>query len=122
VREKKIKYLLQETATRDREIPDVPGMVEMGTTEEARQILRFFASASEVGRSIVAPTGIAPETVKTLRRVFDAIFADPAFLDDIKRAGIVVKPMSGESLQAAVAALANFPPALIQKARLAREK
>ena len=122
VRDKKIKYLLQETATRDPEIPDVPAMVEMGATEETRQILRFFASASEVGRSIVAPPGIAPETLNTLRRGFDAIFADPAFLDDIKRAGIVVKPMSGEGLQAAVAAVANFPPALIQKARLAREK
>jgi tripartite-type tricarboxylate transporter receptor subunit TctC len=79
VRDKKIKFLLQETATRDPEIPDVPAMVELGTTEEARQILRFFASASEVGRSIVAPPGIAPETVNTLRRGFDAIFADPPF-------------------------------------------
>ena len=113
---------MQETATRDPEIPDIPAMVEMGTTEEARQILRFFASASEVGRSIVAPPSIAPETVITLRRGFDAMFADPAFLDDIKRAGVVVKPMSGERLQAAVAAVANFPPVLIRKARLAREK
>jgi tripartite-type tricarboxylate transporter receptor subunit TctC len=70
----------------------------------------------------VAPPAIAPETVKTLRRAFDAMLADPAFLDDIKRAGIVVKPMSGERLQAAVASVANFSPALIQKARFAREK
>jgi tripartite-type tricarboxylate transporter receptor subunit TctC len=122
VRDRRIKLLVQETATRDPEIPDVPAIVEMGTTEEARQILRFFASASEVGRSIVAPPSIAPETVNTLRRAFDAMFADPAFLDDIKRAGIVVKPMTGEGLQAAVVGLANFSPALIRKARLAREK
>jgi tripartite-type tricarboxylate transporter receptor subunit TctC len=120
VRDKKIKLLLQEATTRDPEIPDVPAMVELGTTEEARQILRFFASASEIGRSIVAPPAIALETVQTLRRAFDAMFADPAFLDDIKRAGIVVKPITGERLQAAVATVANFPPALIQKARLAR--
>jgi hypothetical protein len=30
--------------------------------------------------------------------------------------------MTGERLQSAVAAVANFSPALIQKARLAREK
>ena len=122
VRDKKIKFLLQEAAVRDPELPDVPAMVEMGATDEARQILRFFASGSQVGRSIVAPPAIAPQTVNTLRRAFDAIFADPAFLDDIKRAGIVVKPMTGERLQAAVADMANFPPALVQKARLAREK
>jgi tripartite-type tricarboxylate transporter receptor subunit TctC len=122
VRDRKIKLLLQESSTRDPELPDIPAMVEMGATEEARQILRFFASGSEVGRSIVAPPGMAPETVRTLRRAFDAMFADPAFVDDIKRAGIVVKPMTGERLQAAIADVANFPPALIQKARLAREK
>jgi hypothetical protein len=60
--------------------------------------------------------------VRNKRRGFDAIFADPAFVDDIKRVGIVVNPMTGERLQAAVAAVANFPPALIRKARLAREK
>jgi tripartite-type tricarboxylate transporter receptor subunit TctC len=122
VRDKKIKFLLQEAAVRDPELPDVPAMVEMGATDEARQILRFFASGSQVGRSIVAPPAIAPQTVNTLRRAFDAIFADPAFLDDIKRAGIVIKPMTGERLQAAVADMANFSPALVQKARLAREK
>src|SRR6516162_4581887 len=83
VRDRRIKLPVQETATRDPEIPDVPAMAEMGTAEEARQILRFFASASEVGRSTVAPPAIAPETVKTLRRAFDAMLADPAFLDDI---------------------------------------
>jgi tripartite-type tricarboxylate transporter receptor subunit TctC len=122
VRDKKIKLLLQETTTRAPELPDVPTMVEMGTTEEAREILRFFASATEVGRSIVAPPAMAPGTVKTLRRAFDAMFVDSAFIADIMRAGIVVKPMIGERLQAAVASVANFPPALIQKARLAREK
>jgi tripartite-type tricarboxylate transporter receptor subunit TctC len=122
VRDSKIKFLVQEASSRDPELPEVPAMVEMGPTEEARQILRFFASASEVGRSIVAPPGIPPETVNTLRRAFDAMFSDPAFFDDIKRAGIVVKPMTGERLQAAVAGVANFPRALIQKARLAREK
>jgi tripartite-type tricarboxylate transporter receptor subunit TctC len=122
VREKKIKILLQQTAVRDPEVPHIPTTVEMGSTPEAREILGFFASAAEVGRSIVAPPAMAPDTVRTLRRAFDAMFQDPLFLDDVKRAGIQLKPMTGERLQATVAQVADFPPALVQKARVAREK
>src|SRR5712671_5363665 len=122
VREKKIKILLQQTAARDPEVPDIPTMVEMGRSEEARQILGFFASAAEIGRSIAAPPALQPATVTTLRRAFDKMFQDGAFLDEVKRAGIQLKPMSGERLQALVADVAKFSPALVQKARVAREK
>jgi tripartite-type tricarboxylate transporter receptor subunit TctC len=122
VREKKIKILLQQTATRDAEVADIPAMVELGRTEEAKRILAFFASAADIGRSIVAPPAMAPETVKTLRRGFDKMFEDPAFLDEVKRAGIQLKPLTGERLQGVVAEVAKFPPELVQKARVAREK
>ena len=122
VREKKIKILLQQTATRDPEVADIPTMVEMGATDEARQILRFFASAAEIGRSIVAPPAMAPATVTTQRRAFDAMFKDQAFLDEVNKAGIQLKPMTGERLQMVVADVAKFPPSLVQKARAAREK
>ena len=58
VRDKKIKILLQYTAERDPEVADIPTMVEMGRSEEARQILRFYASGAEIGRSIVAPPNL----------------------------------------------------------------
>jgi tripartite-type tricarboxylate transporter receptor subunit TctC len=122
VRDKKIKILLQYTAARDVEIPDVPAMVELGKTEEARRILGFYANAADIGRAIVAPPGLSPEIARTLRRAFDTMLDDPAFRDEVQRAGIPLKPMTGERLQDAVASLANFPPALIQKARAAREK
>jgi tripartite-type tricarboxylate transporter receptor subunit TctC len=97
-------------------------MVELGKTEEARRILGFYASAADVGRSIVAPPGMLPETVATLRRAFDAMFDDPIFLEEVKRAGIQLKPMTGERLQTMIAEIAAFPPDLLQKARLARQK
>ena len=122
VRDRKIKILLQQTSARDPEVADIPTMVEMGSTREARDILGFFASAAEIGRSIVAPPALEPGMVRTLRRAFDAMFDDPAFLDDVRRAGIQLKPMTGERLQTVVAQIANFPPVLVQKARVAREK
>ena len=122
VREHKIKILLQYTALRDPDLPDIPTMVELGPTEEARQILGFYASAAEIGRSIVAPPALPPATVAALRRAFDDMLSDPMFLEDVKRNGIQLKPMRGERLQDLVRHLADFPSSLIEKARAAREK
>jgi tripartite-type tricarboxylate transporter receptor subunit TctC len=97
-------------------------MIELGRTEEDRQILGFFASAKDVGRAIVAPPGMPAETVMTLRRAFDEMLVDPAFMDDAKRMGFVLKPLAGERLQELVVELSKFPPALIEKARRARER
>jgi tripartite-type tricarboxylate transporter receptor subunit TctC len=122
MRERKIKLLMQYNAVRDPEIPDVPAMIELGKTEEERQILGFFASAKDVGRSIVAPPGMPAETVTTLRRAFDEMLTDPLFMDDAKKMGFVLKPMAGERLQELIIELSKFPPALVEKARRAREK
>jgi tripartite-type tricarboxylate transporter receptor subunit TctC len=122
VRDKKIKILLQYTAERDSEVANVPTMVEMGGSDEARQILRFYASGAEIGRSIVAPPNLPAATVTALRRGFDVMLTDPLFLDDVKRAGIQLKPWTGARLQQEVAELAKFSPALIAKAKIAREK
>jgi tripartite-type tricarboxylate transporter receptor subunit TctC len=122
VREKKIKYLLQYAARRDPELPDIPSMVELGRTEEARQILNFYASAAEVGRSIVGPPGIPSDTVSALRRAFDEMFDDLVFLDEVKRTGIQLKPLKGDKLQAMIAEIGSFPQQLLEKARIARQK
>jgi len=122
VRDRKIRILVQYTAARDAELPNVPTMVELGRGEEARQILGFYASAADVGRSIVAPPVMPAQTVATLRRAFDEMLADPAFLEEGKRGGIQLKPMSGERLQDMVSRLGSFPPSLLEKARQAREK
>jgi tripartite-type tricarboxylate transporter receptor subunit TctC len=122
VRDRKIRILLQYTAVRDADMPDIPTMVELGRTEEARQILGFYASAAEVGRAIVAPPAMSRETISALRRAFDDMLVDPVFLDEAKRAGIVLKPMTGARLQDLVLQVANFPQSLLEKARQAREK
>jgi tripartite-type tricarboxylate transporter receptor subunit TctC len=122
VRDRKIRILVQYTAARDAEMPDVPAMVELGRSEEARQILGFYASAADIGRSIVAPPAMPAQAVATLRRAFDQMLADPVFREDGKRSGIPLKPMAGERLQGLIAQVGSFPPILLEKARQAREK
>jgi tripartite-type tricarboxylate transporter receptor subunit TctC len=122
VRDHKIRILVQYTAARDSDLPDIPTMVELGRDDEARAILGFYASAAEVGRSILAPPAMPKETVAALHKAFDDMLADSLFRDEAKRLGIPVKPLSGEKLQELVSRVADFPRRLLAQARTAREK
>lgn len=121
VSQSKIKIIIQLTPKRHPELKDVPTMVELGTTEEGRKILNLHASASEIGRAIMAPPGIPRDRATALRRAFDSSMTDKALLADAAKQNMDLDPMNGEDLQSLVSELAAFPESLIPAARAARK-
>jgi tripartite-type tricarboxylate transporter receptor subunit TctC len=111
-----VSILYQCALQRHPELADVPTDVELGATDEARQILAFYTSGAAVGRSIAAPPGIPPERVDVLRRAFDATIADPEFLAEIERGQQEFQPASGEELQKIIASAAGAPRAIVERA------
>ena len=119
MREKKINLLLQTGLEADADIPRVPRMVDLARNDDERKLLELFSSPSVIGRSVLAPPGTPPERVAELRRAFIETIEDEMFLADVKRAGLLISPLSGEDLQAAVEKQGNLSPALIERARRA---
>ncbi|MEY3553454.1 MAG: hypothetical protein RL735_1802, partial [Pseudomonadota bacterium] len=103
------------------ELPDVPTMVELGRTPEDRAILSLYASATEIGKSILAPPGMPAERVTILRRAFDAMLKDPEYLEEIRRLSLDFDPLSGEKMQQYVENLSKTPAAVLTKAKDVRE-
>ena len=56
-----------------------------------------------------------------LRRAFMAMVQDPEFVADAGKARLVLSPLSGEDLQAAVAATGQVSGALVARARRVAE-
>jgi len=117
---KSINLIVQYTPYRHKEIPDVPDMVELGTSPEQKQILSLYASGAVVGRSIFASPGIPADRVKALRDAFTAMTRDPVFLAEVEQTKAEFDPMSGEELQKTVEEATKIPPAVREKARAAR--
>lgn len=115
--EKKIAVLVQYALKRHPELPDVPMSWELARTEEEREILRIVASATEVGKMIMAPPNIPPDRVHALRRAFDATVKDPNFIADLNAASIELGPMAGEELQKLVADVSGVQPAILDKVK-----
>ena len=119
LRDRKITVLVQYAQERHRSFADVPAMVEFARTPEDRRILSLYASAADIGIALVAPPNLAPELLSHLRRAFDAMMADPAFLADAASRQMDVQPMRGEALQRLVADVLATPPDLAKRAAAA---
>jgi len=115
LRDKKINLLLQTGIERNRTLPDLPRMVDLGRTEEDRRVLEIFAASSVVGRSFVAPPAVPQERVDELRSAFMAMVKDVDFLADIAKLNFDLELLAGAELQAFISK--DYPSALIERAR-----
>jgi tripartite-type tricarboxylate transporter receptor subunit TctC len=115
VETKKINVLIQAVMERSKELPDVPTLVEMGTTPEAKAALAFYTSAAEVSRSLIGTPGIPADRLKALRDAFQAVTKDPEFLADIKKSQSEFDPGPGEYLQDLAKKIAATPPEVVRR-------
>ena len=119
LREKKIRIILQTTPERIAELPETPSLGEIGNTAEDKQVFALYASGSAIGRSLLAPPGIAAERVQALRNAFQAMVVDPEFVADLQRTDVELSPLRGEQVAELVARTLAVPAAVRERAKLA---
>jgi tripartite-type tricarboxylate transporter receptor subunit TctC len=117
----KIKIITQVGLERDPEFPDVPLMTDFATDDESRQVLKLFSTDVVIGRPFVTAPGVPAERVALLRKAFDDMMKDPAYLKDAAAAGIDVNPVDGGKIQQIVTDLVRTPDNIVAKAKLAME-
>jgi tripartite-type tricarboxylate transporter receptor subunit TctC len=116
LREKKISILVQYSQNRHSAFPDVPAMVEFGTTDQDKQILSLFGSTAEIGRSLIAPPGVPQDRLDVLRKAFSSMVNDPAFREELEKRNMEFGPMAGEELQKRVAQTVDVPQEVAKRA------
>jgi tripartite-type tricarboxylate transporter receptor subunit TctC len=114
--EKKATVLVQYTQARHPSFKDVPAMVEFGKTDLDRQVLALYGSTAEIGRSMMAPPGVAAERLAVLRKAFGTMLADPAFKVEVEKRNLEFGPMPGEELQKLITAALTISPEVIKHA------
>ena len=121
LRTAKINLIAQVGLERDPEFSGVPLLVEFAKNEDDRAILRLFSTDVVIGRPFVTAPGVPVERVAVLRKAFDGMMKDKAFLADASKAGLDVSPVEGARIQRIVADLVHTPDAIVAKAKLAME-
>jgi tripartite-type tricarboxylate transporter receptor subunit TctC len=116
LRDGKVNVLLQTGLDRASDLPDVPRVVDLGRTDEQRQMLELFSQPEKVGRSLVAPPGTPAERVAELRAAFSAMLKDPDFQAELTTMQIGLEPLEGEALQDFILKSFEYDPDLIARA------
>ncbi len=114
IRDRKIVPLLQIGLRKDPDLPHVPLLTELAQNDEQRRIFDFVSSEA-IDRPFVAPPGIDPQVLAELRKGFDAMTGDPAFLEDAQKQRLDLDPLPGDKVAEIVRAIVNTPPDVIQK-------
>ena len=117
--EKKIAVLVQGGLESAKEIPHVPLAIGLARGEEQRNLLRFSAAASAIGRSATAPPTLPAERQAALEGAFAATVADPAYVADAEKRKLTVKAASKAELVAAVRQIMETPKPLVAKLKTA---
>src|SRR5262245_16825233 len=94
-----IRILVGFARARRGDFPDVPAVVELGVTQEDKDVLGFYANSGAVGRAVIAPPGMGADRIAMLRAAFDATIKDSEFLAEIETTKLEFEPMAGAELQ-----------------------
>lgn len=117
----KINLIAQVGLERDAEFPNVPLLTDYAKNEDDRRILQLFSTDVVIGRPFVTSPGVPAERVAMLRRAFDAMMKDPAYIEDSRKANLDVMPTEGAAIQKVVAEIVGTPDDIIAKAKRAME-
>jgi len=122
--EGKIVVVMQSGVKRHPDLPQVPLVGELATTEQGRRILEFIDSDSAIGWSVLAPPDVPADRVAALREAFDRMVADAGFLADAAARHLEVVPSTGQEVAAVVRRTLSTPETdiAIMKTLLAEKK
>jgi acyl-CoA reductase-like NAD-dependent aldehyde dehydrogenase len=95
--------LLQCVPKSLKELPNVPLMINLATTEEQRKLVEAIIHfANDFSRPFALPPGTPQDRVEILRKAFQDMMRDKEFLAEIDKMQLTLDPASGEELAAAV--------------------
>jgi tripartite-type tricarboxylate transporter receptor subunit TctC len=115
VRDKKFNILVQIGLSKSADLPDVPLLVDLAANEDDRAALRLVSAPPNVGRPVFTTPGVPEERVKALRDAFDATMKDPAFLEEARKTGLDINPISGVELQKVVSDIIDTPKPVTER-------
>jgi tripartite-type tricarboxylate transporter receptor subunit TctC len=118
---KKINIVIQLALQKHEDLPNVPLVMDLPTSEQNKQALKLIISRQSIARPFAAPPGVPADRVKALRDAFDATMKDPAFLAEAKKLNLEVRPVSGIEIDKLIKEIYATPPDVVKLAAAAEK-
>jgi tripartite-type tricarboxylate transporter receptor subunit TctC len=112
----RMNMLVQTGARPMHDLPNVPLLIDYVKAPDDRQVLNLIAAPDDMGRPFLMPPGTPKPIVAVMRKAFDAVMADKAFLDDAAKRQMEVDPLTGEEMERMLKAAYATPKPLVERA------
>ena len=113
--QKLVSIPVQLGVERSSEIPaNVPLVVDLTDNPKEKAALKLIFSRQLMARPFAAPPGIPAERAKALRDAFDATMKDPAYVSEMMRLQLEVRPVSGVRLEQMVKEVYAYPADVVK--------
>jgi tripartite-type tricarboxylate transporter receptor subunit TctC len=94
------KAILQYGPQPVKDLAGVPFVPDLITAPDDKLLMQAAFAPLALGRPLVMPPGVPADRVATMRQALADTFADPGFIADAKKIGLVVNaPQTGQQLQ-----------------------
>lgn len=110
-----VSVLFQGGIKPNPQLKGVPFVVDLAQKPEDKMAIEFLYTGQGIGRPFIAPPGLAPATLKTLRDAFDATMKDPAFIDEVAKRKYALDPEDGATLAALINRAYATPKPIIDR-------
>jgi tripartite-type tricarboxylate transporter receptor subunit TctC len=116
--EKKVKMLVQFTMERKSYFKDVPTLVELAPPGK-KDVAEFVISGTPFARGLAVGPGVPAERTAALRKAFDALMQDKAFLADAQKRKLSIDPYDAAKVHTLVNKIASASPELVTRVKAA---
>jgi tripartite-type tricarboxylate transporter receptor subunit TctC len=108
--------VLQMTAKKIPDLPNVPLALDLAKTDEARLLLKAGAiDPSAIVRVYVTTPRTPKDRLQILRRAFMNTLTDPEFVAEMKKSNLDINPLTGDEVKKIVDSLFRLNPVLLSK-------
>jgi tripartite-type tricarboxylate transporter receptor subunit TctC len=118
LREKKITMLVSYTLERIADLPNVPTLLELAPPDK-KDVVEFITAGTPFARGLAVGPGVPMERVAVLRKAFDDLMQDKAFLADAEKRKLDIDPRNGTQAHAMVDKIAAASPDLVTRVKKA---
>ncbi len=112
VRDNKIKYVFRMGDDHP-DLMNVPKASDYATNDTDQKMLAFLEAPLKVGQAFYVHGNVPADRLSALRNAFTAMLEDPAFLQDAKKAGLVIRTRTADQVAKVVSDLHATPRNLI---------
>jgi tripartite-type tricarboxylate transporter receptor subunit TctC len=118
LRDKKLNIPVQFTPGRLRDLPDVPTLIEL-TPPDKKDVVEFISAGTPFSRALAVGPGVPMDRVAALRKAFDDLMVDKAFLADAEKRKLDIDPRNGAQAHAMLEKIVDASPDLVSRAKKA---